>query len=268
MYNKIFRKILDSSIWLEPDSTRIVWLTLIAEMDEDGFCAFACPQNVANRAIVALDKAEQALKTLESPDPNSADPELEGRRIERVPGGWLVLNASKYRALATREKIREDNRIRAQTFRDRKRNASVTHRNEIVTPSNQSKAELKHISSNPAGLDDAVSEIFGYYLEKTGRNPKTYELTTARRKKAISRLKECLEKTGGDIEKAKALMKLAVDGLVASDWHMGRDPKTNGKRYCEWEEHLFGSFEKMERWWNAVPSQAIKPNGHGIEARA
>ncbi len=139
MYNKIFTKILDSSIWLESDSTRIVWVTLLAAMDEDGFCAFACATNVANRAIVPIEKAEEALKTLEGPDPNSADPEHEGRRIERVPGGWIVLNAPKYREVATREKIRESNRRRAQAFRNRRRNDGVTPSN--VSSCNQSKSE-------------------------------------------------------------------------------------------------------------------------------
>jgi hypothetical protein len=31
---------------------------------------------------------------------------------------------------------------------------------------------------------------------------------------------------------------------------MGRDPKTAGKKYCEWEDHLFKSYEQMEKWWN------------------
>ena len=39
MYNKLFTKILDSTIWLESDATRLVWITFIAIMDEDGFVA-------------------------------------------------------------------------------------------------------------------------------------------------------------------------------------------------------------------------------------
>jgi hypothetical protein len=50
MYNKLFTKILDSSIWLEPQATRLVWITLLAAMDEDGFCPFASGLNLARRA--------------------------------------------------------------------------------------------------------------------------------------------------------------------------------------------------------------------------
>lgn len=174
MYNKLFSKILDSSIWLEADSIRIVWMTLLATMDEDGFCAFACAANVANRAIVPLEKAELALKTLESPDPNSADPENDGRRIERVPGGWLVLNAPKYRELATREKIRESNRKRAQAFRDRKRNDHVTPRN--VSSCNQSKSD-QSIKTSCAELDKPASASPVLVLPCKGKGPTEYPVS-------------------------------------------------------------------------------------------
>jgi len=96
----------------------------------------------------------------------------------------------------------------------------------------------------------ALREVFNYYLAILNKNPKTYELTPLRKRKGLTRLRECLDKTGGDLSKAVKLMKIAVDNLAASDWHMGRDPKTNGKRYCEWEDHLFSSYERMEKWWN------------------
>ena len=124
MYNKIFTKILDSSIWLEPEPTRIVWMTCIAAMDEDGFCAFAAPANLAHRANVTLNACLVALDTLEGPDVNSSDPDNEGRRLERVPGGWIVLNAKKYREMVTRAVSREHIRLRVRNHRAR--NASVT----------------------------------------------------------------------------------------------------------------------------------------------
>src|ERR1700761_6760519 len=97
MYNKLFTKILDSSIWLEDHATVRVWVTLIAAMDEDGFCPFASPRNLAQRACVSMPEVEKAIKCFESPDEYSSDPDNEGRRLERVPGGWIVLNAGKFR---------------------------------------------------------------------------------------------------------------------------------------------------------------------------
>src|SRR3990167_5717123 len=112
MYNKLFTKILDSSIWLEPTPTRIVWLTFIAVMDETGFVQFASIANVAHRARVALEEAQEAIDCLEKPDGNSSDPDNEGRRIERVPGGWVVLNAEKHRSMVTRMIIKEQTKER------------------------------------------------------------------------------------------------------------------------------------------------------------
>ena len=136
MYNKIFTKILDSSIWLESNPTRIVWMTFLASMDETGYAHFAAIGNLANRARVTVEEAEQAVKVLEAPDKESSDPTNEGRRIQRVPGGWIVLNASKYRTLVTRAIIQEQTRLRVQKYRDKLRgNAYVTRNNDFVTPS-------------------------------------------------------------------------------------------------------------------------------------
>ena len=89
MYNKIFSKILDSSIWLEPTPTRIVWLTFIAAMDEAGFVAFASVGNVAQRAIVTLDEAKAAIDCLEGPDSESGDP-----ASEKCEGTWYTFRYS------------------------------------------------------------------------------------------------------------------------------------------------------------------------------
>lgn len=135
MYNKLFSKILDSSIWLEKDTTRIAWITILAAMDEDGFCHFASVGNLAQRAVISREAAEAAVKVLESPDSESSDPDNDGRRIERVPGGWMVLNSKKYHDIAKREHMKEQTRERVKKFRDKQCNADVTPCNDSVTPS-------------------------------------------------------------------------------------------------------------------------------------
>jgi hypothetical protein len=138
MYNKLFTKILDSSIWLQSSPTRIVWLTFIATMDETGFVQFAGVGNVAHRALVSVEEAQTAIDYLEGKDPESADPEHDGRRVERVPGGWIVLNACKYRAIVTKAVSREQTRERVR----RHRNGGVTLCNARVTPS-EAEAEAE-----------------------------------------------------------------------------------------------------------------------------
>lgn len=146
MYNKLFTKILDSSIWLESTPTRIVWLTFIAVMDEVGFVQFASPANVAHRARVSLEEATQALFCLEQPDPQSSDPDNDGRRVERVPGGWMVLNADKHRDLVTRAVIQEQTRARVKRFRDRKKDLIGS----TVTLSNGEALHPVHVTPSEA----------------------------------------------------------------------------------------------------------------------
>ena len=151
MYNKIFTKILDSSIWLAPTATRLVWITFLAAMDEDGFAQFASVANLAHRARVSDQEAQEAVKCLEAPDEDSSDPDHDGRRIERVPGGWMILNAPKYRALVTRIDVREGTKRRVAKHRQLRRssntdaggcNAPVTPCNDLVTPS-EAEAEAE-----------------------------------------------------------------------------------------------------------------------------
>lgn len=160
MYNKIFTKILDSSIWLEPTPTRLLWMTLIAAMDEDGYAAFASIGNLAHRARLTMEETTEAVKCLEAPDKESSDPDNEGRRIERVPGGWMILNAKKYRELVTRTVIKEQNRIRVARHREKKRpvtkrNAKVTRGNESVM---QSDTATHTATDSKEGEHSAVAE--------------------------------------------------------------------------------------------------------------
>lgn len=155
MYNKLFTKILDSSIWLEATPTRIVWLTFIAVMDELGFVQFAAVGNVASRARVTLEEAHAAIAVLEAPDAESGDPDHEGRRIERVPGGWLVLNAEKHRKLVTRAVIQDQTRERVRRHRERTRGKKQKRiRNARVTPS-EARSEARSEKKQPLVVEPA-----------------------------------------------------------------------------------------------------------------
>jgi hypothetical protein len=140
MYNRLFTKILDSSIWLEDHATRLVWITLLASKDQDHFAKFSAIGNLSRRAGVTDQECRVAVAKFEAPDPDSGDPDNDGRRIERVPGGWIVLNGSKYDDLATAADAREQTRERVKRHRERNApvtvcNAPVTVCNEKVTPS-------------------------------------------------------------------------------------------------------------------------------------
>lgn len=176
VYNKLFTKILDSSIWLEDMPTRVVWMTLLAAQDEDGFCQFASVANLAHRARVSLEEGKAACACLESPDDNSSDPDNEGRRIERVAGGWIVLNGPKYRDLVTREAAKEKTRVRVARFRAKRDggNGEVTAGNEPVTPSEaerdtEAEAETPLLPERIPRRMSGFAEFWEAYPRKVGK---------------------------------------------------------------------------------------------------
>jgi hypothetical protein len=101
-------------------------------MDQNGIAQFACIENLAARARVSVEETREAVKAFESPDPFAPTQEYEGRRIERIDGGWLILNAEKYRKIVTRAVANAEARDRMR--RHRQKNA-VTQQFASVTPS-------------------------------------------------------------------------------------------------------------------------------------
>lgn len=202
MYNKLFAKIVDSSIWLESDATRLVWLTMIAVMDEDGFVSMASPINLARRANVSVPKCHSAIAVLEAPDPHSSDPDHEGRRIEHVPGGWVVLNATKYRELVARMTQRESNRKRVKRFRDA--------RNEVVADGNGQSVtgnDVKRFVTQSEAVSEAEANTEAEKTTTTTLIVSPIQFEKAHKSFAFfgSRLKvphvlhrECRDKLGGD----------------------------------------------------------------------
>lgn len=174
MYNKLYTKILDSSVWLEPHPTRIVWITLLAAMDEDGFAQFSSVRNLANRAMVTPEEAEKAVATLEAPDAESGIKAHEGRRIERVDGGWIVMNAGTYRDVVTRAERQRMNRERVARFRAKKAGNAVCNapvmqsESDTDAVSESKKNTLARKSRRVSKPDPQFDEIRAAYPKRAG----------------------------------------------------------------------------------------------------
>ena len=108
-YTKLFEQILESTIWCEPDSTRVVWITMLAMSDRDGEVLASVP-GLANRAHVDIEKTRAAIQCFLSPDIESRTKDYEGRRIAEIDGGWQILNHAKYRDLLDAESEKERKR--------------------------------------------------------------------------------------------------------------------------------------------------------------
>ena len=147
-YTKLFSSIVASTIWRADDKTRILWITLLALSDSDGFVAASIP-GLADLARMSIEDCEQGLQKLQQPDLYSRTPDHEGRRIEVNDGGWLILNRAKYRDLIPDEQRRERNRIRQQKHRSLSRvtgcdSHDVSHQTKEETEEEkETKAEAK-----------------------------------------------------------------------------------------------------------------------------
>lgn len=97
-YSKLFSSIIHSTVWREPDHIRLVWITMLAMMDDNGFVDASIP-GLADAARVNINQCVEALNRLSSPDPyNNTAEENEGRRILDIPRGWEILNYEIYRS--------------------------------------------------------------------------------------------------------------------------------------------------------------------------
>ena len=121
-YSKLFSSIVHSSLWTEEDHVRLLFVTLLAIADREGFVygsrnGLERTANIAWRDKGLTDPWDKLL----SPDPDSADilrnPENEGRRIEAVPGGFRILNFLYYRSLRNNDDRREQNRSAQARYR-------------------------------------------------------------------------------------------------------------------------------------------------------
>lgn len=95
-FSKLVPEIVMSSVWDLPTDIRIVWITLLALKDADGFVRGSAGY-LAKVAKVPLEAVEQAMNLFTSPDPYSRTPDNEGRRVEAVENGWNILNHRLYR---------------------------------------------------------------------------------------------------------------------------------------------------------------------------
>ena len=151
MYAKLFSSLLSSSIWSEELETRVIFMTLLAMADREGY-VYGSPVGLAALARMPLDATIKALDKLKSPDNYSSDLKREegrdGRRIKELSqGGWHIVNYTYYRDLAD-----------ADVRRAQVRNAVRKHRKASVITANQSKSSVIPSESESYSESDTDAE--------------------------------------------------------------------------------------------------------------
>ena len=158
-FTKLVSEIITSSIWSADDPTRIVWITILALKDEDGFVA-ASLSGLANAARETIETTKKAVEILEAIDSESRSSEYEGRRIAKVEGGWIVLNHYKYREKERVERRREYMRKYMKAMRAE--DASVNNQSsQEANKSLPSASASVYVSASSDGTEKGCGEKEG-----------------------------------------------------------------------------------------------------------
>jgi hypothetical protein len=124
-------------------------------------------------------------------------------------------------------------------------------------------SELRPVSEPDVSEEVALVErAFAYYCRKVGRDPQRYVLTPARRKVALTRLRE-RRRIRGSLEAVGDEFKQAIDNLATSEFHV-----TGG--YVGWTENIFKSADELDKrlnWKQGGSNGTFKgKTGHSVDA--
>lgn len=121
----------------------VTFQQMIVLADADGIVDMT-PQAICAHTSIPIEIIEKGLKKLAESDQFSRTPGEDGKRIvcidEHRPWGWQIVNYAKYKHLKDSDEVREQNRVRAQRFRDKRNGPS-----RDVTLSN---AESRHTDTD------------------------------------------------------------------------------------------------------------------------
>lgn len=159
-FTKLFDGLTESTVWVEPYPTRVLWVAMLSWADQLGRVQGTIP-GIARRAGITLEECEAAVQSFMSPDRYSRTPDHEGRRIEKIDGGWRLLNHAKYRGMrddAERKRYQADwvaeKRRREREIRRQHKSTKVDSR-QCRPKSTQAEAEAEAERSSEAKASDA-----------------------------------------------------------------------------------------------------------------
>jgi hypothetical protein len=213
-FTKLFSTIITSSIWSENDKTRILWITMLALTDKNGICSATIP-GLAATARMTLEEVEASILILEKPDPYSRSTAAEGRRIQKVDGGWFLTNYGEYRKKRQQEERREY--MRRYIADRRSVNNNVNNGKQKLTMLAHAEAEAEAEAKREIPVPDAKAH------PKQAARPRV--LTLATDEQWLAEIRPQYAKIGVDVD---------VETVKATVWLT--TPKGKGRKFTR---HFF-----------------------------
>lgn len=264
-YTKLFGSIVASTIWREPHTVRIVWITMLAMANKFGIVEASMP-GLADLARVTLDECREALEHLQSADEYSRTPDHQGRRVEPADGGWLILNHAKYRAKMGVDERREYLRVKQKEARDRKKLQSTNVNKSLETSTGsthteadaQSKADSKEL---PPTVPGEAKSRKATNLPTTPQSQRIATLFNRRTSTGWSDAEIRSYKKIGEIEEADFMMLEAYYASERAKGEEGRHRRDLGT----FLNHYTGEIDRARAWQaqqkpvNGSPSRQDEP---------
>jgi hypothetical protein len=222
-FTKLDDGILQSSIVGEDSDTFKIWILLLAACKGDEV-ARVSPVFLSSISKIPMETVMKSLEKLASPDVFSRSTMLEGRRIERVDGGFRVVNYMKYREFSYFD---SKGAIRTRRFREKKALQSVTC-NDVTLHSvsvSDSVSKDKRSMRREGFIKPLLSDVVAYCCER---------------------------KNNVDAQKF-------LDYYESNGWKVGKNPMRNWQAAVRtWEKNAFdGSMVKKDNGYlpGTVPSK-------------
>lgn len=190
-YTKLWHKIVTSSIWDADDKTRILWITMLALANKDGYVESSF-KSLAMLARITTDECLHALEVLSSADEDSRTKTDDGKRIAQVEGGWQIINYQKYRDSVSEDPHAIQNRERQKRHREKKALLSVTSRDPAYAYASEF-ASIWKLYPDKVGKPAAIKAYIKYREEGD-----TFEEVLEGVNRYISYIEQKKQKTGFD----------------------------------------------------------------------
>ncbi len=160
-YTKLFSRILTSTIWSEDDSTRIVWITMLALKDR-AHKVYGTVPGLARIANVPTEGCHNAITKLSLPDPASSSKVADGARIRTIEGGWEIINGQKYHELLSLEERRD---YKTQWEREKRRKKSTLSKSGRSGHIQETREKRQETKKNITPLPPSRGDVDSYFLE-------------------------------------------------------------------------------------------------------
>jgi len=262
---KLFRSILTSTLWCEPPTTKLVWLTMMMLADKDGIVEARAP-GIARAAGVTRAECDRALACFAAPDPDSRTKDHDGKRAEECDEGWRILNYEEYLSRLSADDAAAKNAARQARFRARteKRNARNAPRDVTSNAGNGSNDKEEGIRNQDPGSGRMDPESQAREISDARASGETWA-TVLRRLRTIHG-RDCYDPTQGGAHRealewiaARPAAEIArvLEHYAADEWAKKNPGRANPKHIRgSWDKYLDGPTKHVEQAGAKVPIKA------------